>query len=1057
MMDDVRGPSRPAAEMGLAGHLQRIRARFEAAWDAVPPGGTPPRVADFVAVVPDEFRGPISSVLEGIDLSRRLPGPSGVESKGLSAPDSPDLGAASTAVLTPFPEEATAIDGTSVDGPLAVTEIDPGRSVVGPATVAMPDRIVGADGSSGDSRETLTVGTEAELAPTIAGPSTPDARGLTVADESLADPAATVDATPTPSGAGRAASRAGRVGHVPVSGPDGYEILEELGRGGMGVVYKARQVGLDRPVALKMILAGGHAGADQLARFRAEARAIARLKDPGIVQVYEVGEHDGLPYFSLEFIDGGSLGDRIRGGPWSPLEAARLVAQLARSVHTAHRSGIVHRDLKPGNVLMSADGQPKITDFGLAKQQEVDGLQTRSGAVMGTPAYMAPEQASGQADRVGPHSDQYALGVILYELLTGRPPFQGTSVIETLEQVRLQEPVPPAQLQPKLPRDLDTICLKALQKEPSRRYEDAGALADDLGRFLRGEPILARPVSAAERLWRWCRRNPKVASLSAAVALLLATVAVGTSAAALLLLRARDREAEARVAAQASEADAVAARLLAERREHEARQLVGVAFEQNQKALVSQRYISVLAARRLRDLPGSQAVRDELLKVAAQGLRENMVVLERLSQVESDKASDLVALRTMAHINREAGQVAEEIGNIDEARRYDDRMMELVQSMVRRFPDELEPRKALATAQCVMGDLELNRLGDAKSALRRYDEALKLRRGWLAEAPDEVTPKLAVANTLGALARTYVRLGDLGRARSTYEEEVRLRDSAGGENAPELENRRELAGLYEMLGNLSLSLGDVPAGRDYYRRSLRLRERLAAENPDQTQVRRDLLLSYEKLGHLSLLQWNDPAEARRMYEKSLDEFLKRLEADPKSAVAQGDAGTAHYYVATAALRQGDRATAATHFHSCLEIRERLAAAQKTKIASIDLMLALARCGRHEDAARIADEINRQPQGADIDFQLACGYALSAGAAERATPDRAHALVRRYADAAVAALRHAVGLGWKDVGSLETDPDLDPIRRDAGFLALLDELRRATPPPKPGEPAKGSTD
>ncbi len=304
----------------------------------------------------------------------------------------------------------------------------------------------------------------------------------------------------------------------------GYVVLGELGRGGMGVVYKAQHLQLNRLVALKMVLAGAHAGPEQLVRFQIEAEAVAHLKHPNIVQIYEVGKHEDLPYFSLEYVDGGSLTGKIGGKPQPPDFAARMVERLADAMDSAHRKGIIHRDLKPANVLLTSDGEPKITDFGLAKRLEGDSGQTRSGTPMGTPNYMAPEQAHGDTKYLGPLCDLYSLGVILYEMLTGRPPFQGTTILETLEMVQNQEPVPPRRLQPSVPRDLETICLKCLQKEPQKRYATAGGLGADLLRFLGGEAILARRVGLPERMWRWCKRNPKVAGLTGAVALLIAMV-----------------------------------------------------------------------------------------------------------------------------------------------------------------------------------------------------------------------------------------------------------------------------------------------------------------------------------------------------------------------------------------------------------------------------------------------------------------------------------------------------------------------------------------------------
>jgi serine/threonine protein kinase len=290
----------------------------------------------------------------------------------------------------------------------------------------------------------------------------------------------------------------GSTNAIPYPQVPGFEVIGELGRGGMGVVYKAAQTKLKRLVALKMIRGEALADLRGLERFWVEAEAVARLQHPNIVQIFEVGEYRRLPYLALELVDGGALDRKIKGRPMPPWEAAKILLTLARTMHYAHQAGIVHRDLKPANILITSDGAPKITDFGLAKRLDESG-QTSTGAVLGTPAYMAPEQASGESKRVTPAADVYALGAILYEMLTGKPPFQGRTQVETIDLVRFEPTTPPSRHNKEIPPDLEIICMKCLEKDLRRRYADAAELAEDLRLFCAGEPIPMRVLSTSSK------------------------------------------------------------------------------------------------------------------------------------------------------------------------------------------------------------------------------------------------------------------------------------------------------------------------------------------------------------------------------------------------------------------------------------------------------------------------------------------------------------------------------------------------------------------------------
>ncbi len=485
----------------------------------------------------------------------------------------------------------------------------------------------------------------------------------------------------------------------------GYEIEAVLGRGGMGVVYKARHLALKRTVALKMVLAGGHAGPRELARFRVEAEAAARLQHPNIVQIHEAGEAGGHPYCALEFVEGGNLAGKLDGKPMPAREAAKLVETLARAMQLAHSRNVVHRDLKPANILLAADGTPKITDFGLARRLDSDSSETQAGAVMGTPSYMAPEQASGLAHEAGPAADVYALGAILYDCVAGRPPFKGKTVVETLDQVRTQEPAPPSRCQPGVPLDLETICLKCLRKEPEKRYASAAELADELVRYQQGKPILARPVGRIERAFKWVRRNPVVTAMAAAVVLALA------GGATVSYLKYRDAEQQKGIAqGKEKEAKDEAA---------EAEKALRVAVSQTDLSFDALGDLVLKIQIDLDETPGGRHVRKELLE-------DTMKKLNRL--VESPATSDRL-FRRYASARHATGRTLVGAEPPERGRAGVQESGRILRGAFQADPTSDKAKANIAANNNRLGDTELFYHKRLEPAASSYEAALPLWQG----------------------------------------------------------------------------------------------------------------------------------------------------------------------------------------------------------------------------------------------------------------------------------------------------------------------------------------
>jgi serine/threonine-protein kinase len=663
----------------------------------------------------------------------------------------------------------------------------------------------------------------------------------------------------------------GSLGRAPSPRPDapagsptipGYELLGELGRGGMGVVYKARQVQLDRLVALKVVLAGEHADPREQARFRSEAEAIARLQHPNIVQIFEVGEHDGRPFLALELLEGGTLADRLAGTPLPPRAAAELAETLARAVHSAHQRGVVHRDLKPANILFSDERRAtsdeerqeaegglssalvarrsslvaKVTDFGLAKRLDDDSGQTRSGQVVGTPSYMAPEQAAGQARLVGPAADVYALGAILYECLTGRPPFKAATSIDTLLLVLEQDPVPPARLQPKVPRDLETVCLKCLAKEPRKRYPSAEALADDLRRFLDGRPVLARRTPGWERAWKWARRKPALAALIA-LAAVGAGVLGGLGYGHLRAVEDHNRE----LGSLNRELERTNAEVVRERDETRAQRDRAEANLKHAGEAVDRMLVEV-GLDRLGRTPHLDRTRVRLLE-SALGLYDRLLAVQE---------GDPRLLAVQAYTAERTGTILMALGRFDEARQRFDRAL----ALLRQAGEDARPgfrglRRVQALIHTTRG-LLLTRTGPTADARTELEAALAIREELAAAHPNDPTYRFEVAVSYVNLAlvarseRDPDRVGlYLGRARQITEELTR--------DHPRNAGFAYLSGVvFNSLAAYCMESGDLSRAVPLLEKAIETWRRLTADDPGDLEYRAELARGLNNLGTVLL-------------------------------------------------------------------------------------------------------------------------------------------------------------------------------------------------------------
>jgi tetratricopeptide (TPR) repeat protein/tRNA A-37 threonylcarbamoyl transferase component Bud32 len=679
-------------------------------------------------------------------------------------------------------------------------------------------------------------------------------------------------------GSDRAWPRPARVGYF-----GDYELIEELARGGMGVVYRARQISLNRLVALKMIRRESLATGDDRERFRREAEVVANLGHPHITPIYEVGEHSGHAYFTMGLAEGGSLSTHLSRFADDPRAAAQLLAALARAVHHAHQRGVLHRDLKPSNILLDAEGRPQVTDFGLARRIDRDSELTQSGAVLGTPSYMAPEQASGQKGAITTATDVYGLGAVLYTLLTGRPPFRADTVLETLEQVRSGQLEPPSTVVAHVDRDLETICLKCLEREPERRYSSAAEVAEDLERWLRGEPIAARPVGTAGRAWRWCRRNQALSALLATIALLLTSALAGLAWSNQLIVLERD---EARRQRQRAEARSRQARRavddmytqVAERWLAEQGTLTAVQREFLEKALA---FYEELARDEVAD-PAIERERAKVLRRVGQirgrlgqsreavaALREALPLWRAICARDPDGAD---SLHELAETSRTLGQYLGWSGRWTEGARALEQAAGAYETLVGRHPEVGTYRSRLVEARCRLA-VHHQVTGRPGPALEAAGAALATAERWSGDAPGGSSSAVARAEALRWSGYVLWKTGRYAEAERALRASIDLAGHLPAEEPAVLDEPQ----TWTYLGRLLLAMGRPREAEAALRQALAKNETLIRESPAVPVPREGAVLM--RLCLAAALQATGGAEeAQAQAERAVQE-LERLIAE----------------------------------------------------------------------------------------------------------------------------------------------------------------------------------
>jgi tetratricopeptide (TPR) repeat protein len=836
-----------------------------------------------------------------------------------------------------------------------------------------------------------------------------------------------------------------------------YEIRKELGRGGMGVVYEARQVSLNRPVALKMVKAGLLAGDDELRRFRNEAEAVALLDHPGIVPVYEVGEHNGQQYFSMKLVSGGSLMPLLARYKDDPKGAARLVALAAEAVAHAHARGILHRDLKPANILVDAEGRPHVTDFGLAKKVEADVEFTLSGAILGSPPYMSPEQAAGRRGSITTATDVYGLGAVLYALLTGTAPFGGDSAAETIDAVRNRAPEPPTRLNERVPRDLETICLKCLEKDPRRRYGTAQALADDLYAWLESRPIAARRVGLVETAWLWCKRRPAVAALSAAV--VLATVGgtagiIALQAKANADLRAANTRVEQRyklaVDAIRTFHTGVSEDFLLQQdqfKELRDRLLKSAAdFYAKLSALLekekdrSSRRALAASNFELAELTGKVGRAEDALSA-------HRAVLGARQALAAEPGADAGVTADIGRSLTAVASLLEAIGKVDEAVAAYRRSESLLAGPAGSDP---VARAALAVCRSWLGWLLLN-TGKTADALAAYKLA-RADQEALAGAPGATSAvHRDLAGTVNRVGALLLQTGQPAEAEAEYRRAIATYQRLVDDNPALADLRHRLATSHSNLGDALLQGGKPRAAEAEYRQAMAIHQKLVDDNLAVAVFRTGLARDHSNLGWL-LSQVGKPAEAEAEYRTALALYKRLADDNPRIPSHYNEAANTHNNLSVVLRRLGRPAEALDHCKQAVTVREALVredpvtTVYRGGLAESHLNRGLALRALGDPAAAAAD-VRRavavfealESRTGEHWFLFACSHAALAGLAGQAGSSLSAAEGDEAADRAMALVRMAVATGYRNADAYRTEDALDPLRGQDDFRLLLMDL------------------